>query len=417
MRANSLSFEAIEAALLEDNRKRCEPPLSDDDVRKIARQAAKYPPGHSGARPIVDSYYDEGIDKWVNTLGDYQGGEELPAPEIRSAFEYLGDFKDKIKASIDTPAIPTGFPALDEKLDGGLYEGLYIIGAISSLGKTTFALQIGDYVAQHGTNALIFSLEMSRFELMSKSISRLTAIRGAEMDGHTRNAKTARGITTLAKYEGYSPREHELIGQAIGDYAEYARNLCIIEAMGDIGVSNVRKIISAYIENTGKKPVVILDYLQIMKPSDPRSTDKQNTDRAVTELKRISRDHKMPIIAISSLNRANYDEDISMAAFKESGAVEYSSDVLIGLQLDTGEAKRTKAAINAAKIKNPRPVELVTLKNRNGVMGYRISFKYYSALNLFEEIGENQRAQKTEQPDEPLRERSRRRKDIDGDGE
>lgn len=50
------------------------------------------------------------------------------------------------------------------------------------------------------------------------------------------------------------------------------------------------------------------------------------------ELKRISRDYKIPVIAISSFNRDNYSAPVNTAAFKESGAVEYSADVLIGLQ-------------------------------------------------------------------------------------
>ena len=74
-------------------------------------------------------------------------------------------------------------------------------------------------------------------------------------------------------------------------------------------------------------------------------------DKAVLELKRISRDFKLPVIAVSSLNRMSYGQRISMEAFKESGAIEYSSDVLIGLQLrgageaafDPTEAKRKKS--------------------------------------------------------------------------
>ena len=84
----------------------------------------------------------------------------------------------------------------------------------------------------------------------------------------------------------------------------------------------------------GNAPVVVIDYLQILAPHNDRATDKQNTDKAVMELKRISRDYKTAVIGISSLNRQSYDEPISMKAFKESGAVEYSSDVLIGLQLE-----------------------------------------------------------------------------------
>ena len=68
----------------------------------------------------------------------------------------------------------TKFKELDQKLSGGLKNGLYVFGAISSLGKTTFVLQLADNIASQGHKAIIFSLEQSRFELVSKSLSRLT---------------------------------------------------------------------------------------------------------------------------------------------------------------------------------------------------------------------------------------------------
>jgi replicative DNA helicase len=73
-----------------------------------------------------------------------------------------------------------------------------------------------------------------------------------------------------------------------------------------------------------------------------------------------------------------------MEAFKESGAIEYSSDVLIGLQLKGAGQKDFD--INAEKNKHPRNVELVILKNRNGVTGGKVSYKYYSMFNYFEEV-------------------------------
>ncbi|NLP33478.1 MAG: DNA primase, partial [Oligella ureolytica] len=64
-----------------------------------------------------------------------------------STANYLQNFIDGIADSVDTPYIPTGFTKLDAELDGGLYEGLYIVGAISSIGKTTFIIQIADQIA------------------------------------------------------------------------------------------------------------------------------------------------------------------------------------------------------------------------------------------------------------------------------
>ncbi|MCE2175451.1 DNA primase, partial [Streptococcus thermophilus] len=75
-----------------------------------------------------------------------------------STDNYIQDFLDGIADSVNTPCISTGFAMLDEALDGGLYEGLYIVGAISSLGKTTLVTQIADQVASKGQDVLIFSL-------------------------------------------------------------------------------------------------------------------------------------------------------------------------------------------------------------------------------------------------------------------
>ncbi|NCB72464.1 MAG: DNA primase, partial [Clostridia bacterium] len=77
-----------------------------------------------------------------------------------SAAGSIDSFINGIHARANTPSITTGFTELDNVLDGGLYEGLYIVGAISSLGKTTLITQIGDQIAQNKQDILLFSLEM-----------------------------------------------------------------------------------------------------------------------------------------------------------------------------------------------------------------------------------------------------------------
>ena len=316
-------------------------------------------------------------------LPDEEAQAQKDAYLKNSTAYYLQSFINGITESVDTPYIPTGFTKLDSVLDGGLYEGLYIVGGISSLGKTTFTNQIGDQIAQAGTDVLIFSLEMARTEIMSKSISRHTLQNVLATGGDIKNAKTARGITTGKRYKNYSQTEKELIGKSVYDYSQYAQNIYISEGVGDIGVEQIRETVQRHILITGKTPVVIIDYLQILAPYSERATDKQNTDKAIMELKRISRDYKTAVIGISSFNRANYKEAVTMEAFKESGAIEYSSDVLIGLQLKG--AGKTGFDANEAKRKDPREIELVILKNRNGRTGDSLSFNFYPLFNYFEE--------------------------------
>ena len=71
--------------------------------------------------------------------------------------------------------LSSGLAELDELLGGGMFPGLYVLGAPSSLGKTTLLLQMADEMAASGRDVLFFSLEMSRWELLAKSLCRTAA--------------------------------------------------------------------------------------------------------------------------------------------------------------------------------------------------------------------------------------------------
>ena len=332
-----------------------------------------------------------------------EGGASSSVSHIKTVAEYLDDFLSELDKSREGQAIPTGFAGLDELLDGGLYPGLYFLGAISSLGKTTLALQIADNIAKGGHGVMIFSLEMSRSELMAKTLSRESLIRDIATHKTTTNALTTRGVLR-ASFHGYEKRER-LIGEAIASYREWGRNLTVVEGVGDIGIKkgkpSIKATLEAYMsEHGGKLPVVVIDYLQIIAPADVKATDKQNIDRNVTWLKRLSRHYQIPIIGISSFNRENYSAPVNMAAFKESGAIEYSSDVLIGLQIAgidkaSGENDkdykerftRTLENVAAAKANGePIGIEAKILKHRNGRTG-TVTFSFYPRYNFFQEYG------------------------------
>jgi replicative DNA helicase len=343
--------------------------------------------------------FRETIYRAMETVEEGEAGKLEAEREAlkREAVAYsLQDFLKNIEDSKRAAFIPTGFSPLDNLLDGGLYAGLYVVGAISSLGKTTFTLQICDQVAAAGHDVLVFSLEMARNELIAKSISRLTLIKDLEENNSTANAKTTRGILTGTRYAEYNQTERELIQRSIAAYGEYARNIYISEGMGNIGVEQIREKVQKHIKITGKAPVVLIDYLQIIAPADMRATDKQNTDKAVLELKRLSRDYGIPVIGISSFNRDNYTAPVNLASFKESGAIEYSSDVLIGLQYegmdyqedetDKAREKRIrelmKQTVEDGKHGKAQSIQVKILKNRNGSKGDTL-LDFYPMFNYF----------------------------------
>lgn len=237
-------------------------------------------------------------------------------------------------------------------LDSGLYEGLYVIGAMTSMGTTSLLKQITDQIAQQGKDVLFFSLEMSRMDLMSKSVSRLNDDKGIE---------------------------------------RYAKHVSIVEGIDSLTVEDISRIAKRHAQATGSAPIVVVDYLQLIAPSvtytDPHTADKQNMDRTALRLKHLSHDLNTAVFAISSINRHSYKAPVSMSSFKESGGIESLADVLIGLDFKTMLKNRNRVDIEHEKQKSPRDVTLTILKNKLGQTGHRVDYKYYPAYNLFEEVG------------------------------
>lgn len=305
-----------------------------------------------------------------------------PAPYTdSSAVHRLESLRQYILSQAAKPRLSTGFPSLDEALDGGLYEGLYILGAVSSLGKTAFCMQIADALARQGQDVLIFSLEMSEYELMARSISRETFL--ADTTPGKQLSKTVRGILDGRRWGGYTARERTHLEEAMSTYGAYADRLYIHQGDHSTGLDEITTQVEIHIAQTGRVPVVLIDYLQIIAPVDVHFTDKQNTDRVVTALKKLSRVHEATVLAISSFNRENYNTPASMASFKESGGIDYSADVLIGLQARGAGGKGFD--LEAEKQKDPRELELKILKNRTAALRGPIPLRYYSAYSCFEE--------------------------------
>ena len=279
------------------------------------------------------------------------------------------------------PPLKTGFPSLDQALDGGLYDGLYVLGAVSSLGKTAFCMQMADQLAAQGRDVLIFSLEMTAFELMARSISRESFL--SDTSARRRMAKTVRGVLDGRRYGSYSQQESVHLAAAKTAYAAYADHLWFREGDHETGLDYIEKEIARHIAETGNTPVILIDYLQIIAPVDVHFTDKQNLDRIVCALKKMTRTYSATIFAISSFNRENYNLEVSMSAFKESGGIDYSADVLMGLQAKGAGSRSFN--IDEEKRKDPRELELKILKNRSAALGESVPFRYYPAFSCFQE--------------------------------
>ena len=268
------------------------------------------------------------------------------------------EFLDYLNKRSQKAVFATGISGLDRALDGGLHAGLTVLGAVSSMGKTSLMLQMADTLAAAGRNVLFITIEMSRMELIAKSAVRGTKERARPLlDGKLPEEKV-RGLISAYR-------------QKTGGRVE------LWEPDAPLTPAFLDEKVSAFCEQH-ESPVLFLDYLQLVAPARAGMTEKQTADAAVAMLKQLARRYDMPVVAASSLNREAYrpgSAEPGMSAFKESGSVEYSADLLLVLKYRTDADRENKTA--------PRHLVLTILKNRFGATGESVPLDYEPEKELF----------------------------------
>lgn len=287
---------------------------------------------------------------------------------------------------------PTGFASLDKALKGGLPAGLVTLGAISSTGKTTFCLQLADQIAASGRDVLFISIEQSARELVAKSLSRYTWYEDK------RSASSHSDIDDPAARAQWSVQKEACFNAAFNAYyAQVVPHIHFLEGLEQPTVSDVRAIAETFCSHGKAAPVVFVDYLQLLAPLNERDDDKRATDKNVLALRLMAKELKTPVVCISSLNRSSYAGVVKLDAFKESGAIEYSSDLLLGWQprnmgteLEGLSETKQKAEANRLMLEHKnelvREVELTILKNRSGGVPMEgLPFAYNTVFDVLSE--------------------------------
>jgi replicative DNA helicase len=255
---------------------------------------------------------------------------------------------------------------------------------MSGMGKTTFALQVADNLAQTGHDVLYVSLEMSKMDLSAKSVSRRMLIASASTFGVDAShcMTTDQILTFVVGDEKNDPATESLFVDAKRQQRQTAKRLFIRNERW--GVSEIEKDVAEFTKSR-ISPVLMIDYLQQLKASNARNSDKQNIDSDISRIKEIAMKYNIPVIVISSLNRLAYYKPVTVDAFKESGSIEYSADCLLALQLyGVGpNDNRTMDQYQMDMAKYPRVTELVILKERNRPAYDRKILDYYTKFNFF----------------------------------
>lgn len=312
---------------------------------------------------------------------------------------FMSTYRYELSSDDYGRAYSTGFSLLDEILNGGLREGLTVIGALSGTGKTTLLLQIANNIAEQGEDVIYFSLEMNKSELLTKTISRFSY-----QIPKSRGESATYSKTLISLYKGkgkWNTSERTLICESLDRLESYSEHLYIVDGIGQITLEVIQKTVEKHIEATGRKPLVFVDYLQIIVPEDNRSSDKTNTDIAVVGLKKLSSAYHIPVISLSSFNRDSYKVSCSQGSFKESGGIEYSADILFGLEFSNTGAANYLYSIERKK--DDPFLTLKPLKYRQGSTKYGVKFVFHKKFNCFEEI------EKVEPSDEELQQVEKQR--------
>lgn len=220
--------------------------------------------------------------------------------------------------NIALPGLPCGFYDLDAMTGGFQRSDLTIVAGRPSMGKTSFALNIANNIAEyHKLPIAVFSLEMSKEQLAQRLLS---AAAGVESN-RIRSGRIHQS-------------EWEPLGNAIGKLTELP---IFIDDTPNITVTEIRsKCRRLQAEQGSELGLVLLDYLQLM--------DTGNGDNRVQELARITRSLKglarelqVPLISLSQLSRSvesRNNKRPMMSDLRESGSIEQDADLVVMLYRD-----------------------------------------------------------------------------------
>ena len=262
--------------------------------------------------------------------------------ELQEAFERI----DKLANSGDgLRGVSTGFKELDSMLSGFQPADLIILAARPSTGKTALALDIARKSAiEHGTSVGIFSLEMSSQQLVDRMLSAQAQVDSWKLRTGKLN----------------QDNEFEAIRQGLDDLSKAP--IYIDDQPGN----NILKMrsVSRRLKSEKGLGLIIVDYLQLMSPTNSRSSD--NMVQQVTEisrsLKHLARELNVPVLALSQLSRAVESRGgrPRLSDLRDSGSIEQDADVVMFLHRERNEEEGTG---------RQNITEVLIEKHRNGPVG------------------------------------------------
>ncbi len=310
----------------------------------------------------VDLFLDE-AEKTIFEIGQdraKQGFVEVK-DALKRSFKVIEQLYEKRGA---VTGVPTGFEQID-KMTSGLQPGdLVIVAGRPSMGKTAFALNLGENAAMHpdlATGVAVFSLEMGTDQLVMRML-------------------TSQGRVDAQKLRtGYASQRD--LDQLVKAADKLSRAPIYIDDSAAISILEMRAKARRLQAEKGIG-LIIVDYLQLMRGR--QSGGNESREREISEisrgLKSLAKELKVPVVALSQLNRSlesRTDKRPMLSDLRESGAIEQDADVIMFVYRDEVYNKETDRRGIA---------EIIIGKQRNGPTG-TAEVRFFHEFTRFENLG------------------------------
>jgi replicative DNA helicase len=279
----------------------------------------------------------------------FRVGQDQLTGDLREIEGVLNDEIDKLerlsREGIHMTGTPSGFTDLDE-LTGGFQPGnLIVLAARPSMGKSTLVTNMAENAAiDTGQPVALFSLEMSEAELAQRFIASQARVKGDDLrKGRVKSQqwpKVLRGVQKLAAAPLY------------------------IDDSSDIGIHELRAKVRRLHART-PLGLVIVDYLQLMRPEDSQANRVEQVGQISRGLKILARELDIPVIGVSQLSRAvesRPDKRPLLSDLRESGQIEQDADLVMFIYREDQYNRESE---------RPNEADIIVAKHRNGPVGER----------------------------------------------
>ncbi len=295
-------------------------------------------------------------------LKNKRGGLIRIGVPLQDMYHHLGRMA---KGEIDEGVVPTGFIDLDNQLLGGPHRSdLVIVAARPSMGKTSLAMNIAQYVAAtEQMGVAVFSLEMGIEQLVLRMLA-------SEAQINQSMVRSGSSLSLLKK-DDWSKllNASSLLSEA---------RLYIDDTPG-ISPMEIRAKLRRLAAQDDIR-LVVIDYLQLMTSSRTRTDSREQEISEISRsLKAIAKEFRVPIMALSQLNRqveSRQNKRPQMSELRESGAIEQDADIICFIYRD--------------EVYNPDTpdkgiAEIIIAKHRNGPTG-DVKVKWFPEYTKFADL-------------------------------